>query len=644
MQHWNFFMNNMCGTSYYPAAMTYDMCSGSLMGSMNLQWNQGIDHMRAMQGLYMVPQYNFNNFTQYTGFQTSNNYLLDPMYTMGMMDWQNRLQYGTGLFGNNGLFQFQPSTGVWGWQPSGTTSSSSSSTSSAEDAPFVTKNNKLATFLKYLRDSENILSDTERDEVKYALQNYSKEKGAKAQYEYLKKCYDEKIDKANLKENIGKLKIGKDLIEKDLIKIGFEGTNDDVDNHLSSLRNAIAGAGDNGNLESEHLVGHVAAGGADILDVLSSWNSEYRKNSSSTESFIQFVKKHANNDNQEALINSTVKPFVEKLSQKAKSVINEKIDNKYVLDNDTRSKIEKAYKDLDAKMEKVLKDKKASGLTNLNKDFENLYVMLRLATAKIETKKVQKEYEFLGDDEVFADNMFIDDTEDDLKKEGFTNLNNYTINTNNGSTSTQNTEDTEEATGATGTTGSTTTTSSTSTATTDETTATKEQARANGNWVRQAIAGYTEEFDYVTVNKYISSEYLNKDNVVEFLDGYYNNGKRGKIEGIIEHLDDEYDKGEIEFDNKVNIVTSLIERAKEAGVSENYYEKLELIINNTDKYAEKETFNKGGAGNWWKSILGFMAGGIFWGKYTYNEVIDKEMKTLAEQIKAKEAQTTQTQA
>ena len=62
---WNFFMNSGCGASYYPSMITYDMCNGSLMSSMNLQWNQGLSDCIARMGLYNVPQYNFSNFACY---------------------------------------------------------------------------------------------------------------------------------------------------------------------------------------------------------------------------------------------------------------------------------------------------------------------------------------------------------------------------------------------------------------------------------------------------------------------------------------------------------------------------------------------------------------------------------------------------
>ena len=118
---WNFFMNNY-GASYYPSALTYDMCSGSLMGSMNIQWNQALEHSVASAGLYMVPQYNFNNFFQYASPLMSNAYLLDPMYTVAQMDWQNKVSGGMGIGSFNGQYSMPNMNAIWGWNPTGSTS------------------------------------------------------------------------------------------------------------------------------------------------------------------------------------------------------------------------------------------------------------------------------------------------------------------------------------------------------------------------------------------------------------------------------------------------------------------------------------------------------------------------------------------
>ena len=50
---------------WFNSAMTYDMINASPWSCMNLHMNQLYDHSIAMQGMYMYPQYSFNNFMPY---------------------------------------------------------------------------------------------------------------------------------------------------------------------------------------------------------------------------------------------------------------------------------------------------------------------------------------------------------------------------------------------------------------------------------------------------------------------------------------------------------------------------------------------------------------------------------------------------
>ena len=139
---------------------------------------------------------------------------------------------------------------------------------------------------------------------------------------------------------------------------------------------------------------------------------------------------------------------------------------------------------------------------------------------------------------------------------------------------------------------------------------------------------------------------LNKNNIVEFLNGFYIHDSH---EGIIEFLDDEHDDGKIKLENKVNIINSLIERAKEAGIDENQISGLlKDVVAHTRNYTGgwfggKNCFNKD-AEPWWKITLRNAIPGTFGcfggtlDTITYNEVIDEEMKKLHAEIKAKEAQ------
>lgn len=91
----------------------------------------------------------------------------------------------------------------------------------------------------------------------------------------------------------------------------------------------------------------------------------------------------------------------------------------------------------------------------------------------------------------------------------------------------------------------------------------------NGENVFNTINGKTEDKEYKNITKTLNS--LNKNTIVAFLDGYYQAKSEESIEsseGIIEHLDDEYDGGKISMKSKLNIVKSLLEAAKAKGLDQ----------------------------------------------------------------------------
>ena len=76
--------------------MTYDMIHGGLAGSMNLMFNQNIEHCMTFPTLYTMPN-NIFNFSPY-GTIVSNNYLLDPTFPI----FQSQFGMG-GNFGGYGM-------------------------------------------------------------------------------------------------------------------------------------------------------------------------------------------------------------------------------------------------------------------------------------------------------------------------------------------------------------------------------------------------------------------------------------------------------------------------------------------------------------------------------------------------------------
>ena len=102
--------------------------------------------------------------------------------------------------------------------------------------------------------------------------------------------------------------------------------------------------------------------------------------------------------------------------------------------------------------------------------------------------------------------------------------------------------------------------------------------------------------DYPIVNKYL--ENVDPDNVMEFLKGVYEVKGLNPIEGIIEHLDDEYDGGIITMDNKKNLIKSLLKVAEDNGFENDAdYIKIKTIIDLYDDennpLSKETTFNNG---------------------------------------------------
>lgn len=122
-------------------------------------------------------------------------------------------------------------------------------------------------------------------------------------------------------------------------------------------------------------------------------------------------------------------------------------------------------------------------------------------------------------------------------------------------------------------------------------------AKSNGSYIATNLNGATEDYVYKKVNEKISSKHLNKNNVIDFVDGYYNNNSNKWLrhkEGLIEFLDDEYDNGAITMSNKKNIIKSFLnneEVLKFKNTPE--YEQLQHLLEKYDG-SDKKTFNHGG--------------------------------------------------
>lgn len=135
-----------------------------------------------------------------------------------------------------------------------------------------------------------------------------------------------------------------------------------------------------------------------------------------------------------------------------------------------------------------------------------------------------------------------------------------------------------------------------------------EGAKEEGKNLYNLLKGDTENYKYQIANESLAK--INKNNVVDFIKGFNtaNEGKSWTNEGIIEFLDDEWDGGALEFTNKKNIITSLLEAAKEKGLENtNEYKIIKAIIKQYEENgpcADAKDFRGNRKVDWTKVITG----------------------------------------
>lgn len=420
-----FFMQNNCNFgNWYPSGINYDMCSTNPWNSINLHMNQAWDDMLARQNLYNVQAYDFNNMFLYGNNIGGNSYLTDPRYTLAQMKFANGSMPIFGSVGNSS-FEGMDFSNLWNNPFGGSNSTSSSSSSKAqtpEEKAYQRRYNKLLALCKQLSQSKE-LSESKRNDLSDATHDT---KGTyKERFEKLKKEYD-KIDKSIVKATILKLEktMGAEKYEKagyedsfkgQLTNAGYEYSKTDVDKKMDSLRDAIKDLANNPNIEADSIIGTYgfsAEGGKatyKILDVLSSWNTKYA-DENDTRNIIRFIAAHyPDNDNDKKTATEKVlKPVVRALTGEAKNYLDE-------LDDASKEKLDKAIK----KVEKLLDKSETNVAAGLAEAFDELYVLTREAAIVTLQNDIIQNYGAI-DPDLFNDELFIQDTLDDLENEGLT--------------------------------------------------------------------------------------------------------------------------------------------------------------------------------------------------------------------------------
>lgn len=157
----------------------------------------------------------------------------------------------------------------------------------------------------------------------------------------------------------------------------------------------------------------------------------------------------------------------------------------------------------------------------------------------------------------------------------------------------------------------------------------KQDRMLSGAEVYTKLHGRTADREYYKINNTLSQ--LDEKNVLEFLESYYDkSGYTDKSnEGIIEQMDDEYDDGRLEMDNKKNLIKTFLKVAKNKGLANDPdYKLIEDLIHdyeNDEDLSKRKNFN---TNDTWI--------GYGWFNFcctNHNEVIDRAMYRLYKKIK-----------
>lgn len=483
-----------------PMNMAYDMIHGGLAGSMNLMFNQVLEHSMTFPTLYSMPQ-NIFNFSPYGGYGSNNDYLLDPRFPiiqsqMGMIPGMGMgMGMGMGLMPGMGMMPGMDMQEMWNRMMGlgGSTGSTDSAT--------TRKYNKMLSLLKNLVNSDEI-SQSVKDEITDAIRN---NKGkTEEKLERLTEVYN-RIDKDELKNALkeankiayaSKSTAEKDSFRVNLEKIGFEYEDGAADGIISDVYEAVTQIKKNGSQANPmSLEGAVTKD--NILDFLSSWNSEYADSSTKSDKrILSHIAKYYNNmtDDKDTARANMINPLVDALKDKAREV-------KAGLPKSEKAKVEAAVKDLDEAF------KTKNKITDdMIKAYDKLYVVVRMAALAKFNNEVTKYYGEL-DEDLFNSELFTEETIEDLKEEGFTKTaieeadEDVTVDETEEDEEVEETDETDE-TEETGSTSGTTATTSTA-------------AAEIGKSLFKDLNGYTSDDDWSNI--LLTMKQVNSKNVLAVL-------------------------------------------------------------------------------------------------------------------------------
>ena len=411
-------------TGWRPSFINFQMCSTNPMNSMNILWNQLNMKSIASSMVYNYPVFSMDNYTPFFN-GTNNDYLLNPNLAAMQTLWNNNSNGN--IWGNYtninpfGNFDFGK---MWG----GLRSSGNSSgvvgderTKTSEQIKYNKKYNKLLSLMKQLKNSDK-LSESEKENIEAAIiaDNENPNGEWKDKFNALKKVYD-KIDDTHIKNYIinsmddsvnGKTGV-ENSFKVQLTDAGYEYKKEEVDKKIRILADNIKDlTDDNPSIAEDNLIAGIEAGSVSILDVISSWNTNYADSTDNDKKrLIKYVVAKYNDldENGKSEIKSQLlDPLARALEDKAETLETE-LENKGI----EAANLTKALKALEA-----VREAESLDTDDLVEAFDNLYLATRWAAIKVITKDAEEYYGSI--DSMFDNDLFDTDTVDDLTSEGFT--------------------------------------------------------------------------------------------------------------------------------------------------------------------------------------------------------------------------------
>ncbi len=424
----------MCNPfGWQPSLLVRDLSSGTEWGSMNIHMNQAMADMQARSTLYMTPTMSMGAFCDYGMPSGGMNFLCDPRYTISQWQWnqnQNQNAMGGCNWGMNGMNWNTNPWSNFGWN-GGNTSGTNPSASTPEERAAQRKYNKLLSLVKQLASDNSKLPAARKE----ALDEIAKHPVGKTYEEKLKnlKAEYDRVSKEDIKKFLAS-NASKDFsvdastnkersFYNQLQKVGFEFDNSDVDRQVSGLYDVISQIRDTQeNYQDSNILADLAAktvtcktGTYDILDVVSSWNTQKKDSTGEDKRIITLIKKgydalpsgETGDSARSSVKTHVISPIVNGLIDRARGL-------KSGLDSASQTKLTEAM----TKLDQAYNNTSTSVDPNLSTAFDELYVLTRKAAIAQLRAEVKETYGAI-DPDLFNDELFEAETIADLKAEGF---------------------------------------------------------------------------------------------------------------------------------------------------------------------------------------------------------------------------------